>query len=69
VQIREVVPFRAGLPPALPLLVVFLSLHLGFFCFIWGCGVFVENLGFFDSGHIFVNVCRITHCIFHPRIQ
>ena len=58
-QIREVVPFRAGLPAVLPLL-VFLSLDLGFFCFIWGCGVFVENLGFFDSGQIFVNVCGIT---------
>jgi len=36
------------------------SLDLGFFCFIWGSGVFIENLGFFDSGQIFVNVCRIT---------
>jgi len=24
-----------------------LSLDLGFSCFIWGCGVFVENLFFF----------------------
>jgi len=24
-----------------------------FFCFIWGSGVFIENLGFFNSGHIF----------------
>ena len=27
-------------------------LDLGFFCFIWGSGVFVENLGCFDSGQI-----------------
>jgi len=25
---------------------VFFSLDLGFFCFIWGSGVFIENLGF-----------------------
>jgi len=25
-----------------------------------GFGFFIENLGFFDSGQIFVNVCRIT---------
>jgi len=31
---------------------VFFSLDLGFFCFIWGSGVFTENLGFFDSGQI-----------------
>jgi len=30
----------------------FFSLDLGFFCFIWGSGVFIENLGFFDSGQI-----------------
>jgi len=36
------------------------SLDLFFFCFIWGSGVFIENLGFSDSGQIFVNVCRIT---------
>jgi len=24
----------------------------GFFCFIWGSVVFIENLGFFDSGQI-----------------
>jgi len=36
------------------------SLYLGFFCFIWGSGVFIENLGFFSSGQIFVNGCRIT---------
>jgi len=23
-----------------------------FFCFIWGSAVFIENLGFFDSGQI-----------------
>jgi len=31
---------------------VFFSLDLFFFCFIWGSGVFIENLGFFDSGQI-----------------
>jgi len=36
--------------PVLPWL--FFSLDLGFFCFIWGSGVFIENLGFFDSGQI-----------------
>jgi len=30
----------------------FFSLDLGFFCFIWGSGVFIENLGFFVSGQI-----------------
>jgi len=33
-------------------LLFFFSLDLGFFCFIWGSGVFTENLGFFDSGQI-----------------
>jgi len=28
------------------------SLDLGFFFFIWGSGVFIKNLGFFDSGQI-----------------
>jgi len=28
------------------------SLDLGVFCFIWGSGVFIENLEFFDSGQI-----------------
>jgi len=41
-------------------LIVFFSLDLGIFCFIWGAGVFIENLGVFYSGQIFVNVCRIT---------
>jgi len=36
--------------PVLRLL--FFSQDLGVFCFIWGSGVFVENLGFFDSGQI-----------------
>jgi len=31
---------------------VFFSLDLGFFCFIWGSGVLIKNLGFFDSGQI-----------------
>jgi len=31
---------------------LFFSLDLGFFYFIWGSGVFIENLGFFDSGQI-----------------
>jgi len=30
----------------------FFSLDLGFFCFIWGSGVFIENLELFDSGQI-----------------
>jgi len=30
----------------------FFSLDLGFFCFIWGSGVFIENLGVFESGQI-----------------
>ena len=38
----------------------FFSLDLFFFCFIWGSGVFMENLGFFDSGEIFLNLCHIT---------
>jgi len=28
------------------------SLDLGFSCFIWGSGGFIENLGLFDSGQI-----------------
>jgi len=28
------------------------SLDLEFFCFIWGSGVFIKDLGFFDSGQI-----------------
>ena len=36
--------------PVLPLL--FFLLDLGFFCFLWGSGFFIENLGFFDSGQI-----------------
>jgi len=36
--------------PVLPLL--FFSLDLFFFCFIWGSAVFIENLGRFDSGQI-----------------
>jgi len=32
----------------------------GVFLFYLGFWVFFENLGFFDSGQIFVNVCRIT---------
>jgi len=31
---------------------VFFSLDLFFFCLIWGSGVFIENLGFFDSDQI-----------------
>jgi len=31
----------------------FFSLDLFFLCFIWGSEVFIENLGFFDSGQIF----------------
>jgi len=30
----------------------FFSVDLFFFCFIWGSGVFIENLGFFDFGQI-----------------
>jgi len=36
--------------PVLPLM--FFSLDLFFFCFIWRSGDFIENLGFFDSGQI-----------------
>jgi len=41
----------------LPLL--FFSLDLEFFCFIWGSGVFIENL-FFLLWSNFRNVCCIT---------
>ena len=62
-QIREVVPFSAGLPEVLPLLVlVFLSLDTRSVIFLFSgvrCRVFVENM-FFYYGQIFVNVCRIT---------
>jgi len=47
--------------PVLPLL--FFSLDLGFFCFIWGSGVFIENLGLFDSGQI------LDVIFFHSGIQ
>ena len=30
----------------------FFSQRLGFFCFVWGSGLFIENLGFFDSGQV-----------------
>jgi len=30
----------------------FFSQDQGFFCFVWGSGVFIENLGFFDSGQV-----------------
>jgi len=38
------------LPPLMPLL--FFFTRSVFFCFMWGSGVFIENLGFFDSGQI-----------------
>ena len=31
---------------------MFFSLDLGFFCFIWGSAVFIENQFFFYSGYI-----------------
>jgi len=41
------------------LLLLFFSLDLGFFCFIWGSAVFVENQ-FFLLWSKFRNVCCIT---------
>jgi len=37
----------------------FFPLDLGFFCFIWDSGFFIENL-FFLLGSNFRNVCCIT---------
>ena len=38
----------------------FFSLDLGVFCFFWGSGVFIDNLGF---------LTLVKFCIFHWRIQ
>jgi len=45
----------------------FISLDVGFFCFIWGSGVFVENLIFFTL--VKSLKCMLYYCIFHSPIQ
>jgi len=63
------------LPPCLPhnyahvcnsVVTSVFSLDRGFFCFIWGSGVFIENL-FFYSGQFYKYM--LYHCIFHSRKQ
>jgi len=44
------------------------SLELGFFCFIWGSGVFIENLVFFDSGQILEMYVGLLYFPFDLRI-
>ena len=39
---------------------------LGVFCFVWGYGVFIENLFFFYSGQI-LEMYVVLHCIFHQE--
>jgi len=46
---------------------IFFSLDLGFFCFIWGSGVFIKNLGFFDSGQILEMYVVLLY--FYSRMQ
>ena len=50
--------FRSQQYAVLPLL--FFSLGLGFFYFIWGSGVFIEYLGFFKLWSNFWNICWFT---------
>jgi len=46
----------------------FFSLDLGFFCFIWGSGVFIKNLGFFDSGQILEMYIVLLHFLFKNTV-
>ena len=49
-HMKRVKPFKAHVVSVATARVF--SLDLGFFCLIWGSGVFIENLGFFDVGQI-----------------
>jgi len=45
------------------------SLNLGIFCFMWGSGILIANLGFFDSGQIFEMYVVLLYFPFKNWIQ
>jgi len=52
--------------PVLPLL--FFFTRSGVFYFVWGSGVFIENLGFFDSDQILEMYVVLLYFPFDSRI-
>jgi len=49
------------------------SLDMGFFCFIWGSGDFIETLGFFEAVSILPPKCRQqrlgwSYCAASPKL-
>jgi len=43
------------------------SLNLGIFCFMWGSGILIANLGFLTL--VKFSKCMLYYCIFHSRIE